>query len=418
MRSEVLSINPDNQSYFRQNIILLFILWPFIGFISAIANYKYKESRSIVYLFLVYYGLTFVLGNIGADAEEYVRRMRNYSELPFSDFFEIVGGLYSSTSVDIVEPLISFLVSRFTSHHNLLFGAYAALFAYFYLKSINLLHNRFVQNPGWNSLIFMAFFVFILPVTSINGFRMWTATWVFFYGAYYVVLFRDPKYFLFTFGASLVHFSFLSINAILLIYYIAGNRNLIYAFLAIISFILPQLLGPLFQLISLRLGGTLHSRYEMYSNEDYVAGRQESFEQSVWFVRLGNEMVYYYLIFALVVILVLTRNSQKERYEINLGSFLLFLISFVNFGKAIPSFGGRFQVAFTLFATLYVFLYFVKQNGNKINPLTWIGIFPLFLYAALQFRNASDTINAWIMAPGLGMPLFVPGISLADFLFN
>ena len=119
---------------------LLFLIWPFIAFITALTNYNTKEAKKVVYLFLVYYGLTFVVGNVGNDAERYAILLRQNAELPFSDFFNIIGGLYGSdTTVDVVQPLISFIVSRFTNHHSILFAAYAALFGFFYLKSINVL---------------------------------------------------------------------------------------------------------------------------------------------------------------------------------------------------------------------------------------------------------------------------------------
>src|SRR5690606_5926755 len=101
--------------------------------------------------------------------------------LPFGDFFKIIGGLNSDTSIDIIDPLISFLVSRVTIQHGLLFAVYAAIFGFFYLKSCNLLYSRYRENPGWNALVHMIFFAAILPITAINGFRMWTAVWIFFY---------------------------------------------------------------------------------------------------------------------------------------------------------------------------------------------------------------------------------------------
>ncbi len=56
--------------------------------------------------------------------------------------------------------------------------------------------------------------------------------------------------------------------------------------------------------------------------------------------------------------------------------------------------------------------------GNKINIFSLIGLFPILLYSAIEFRKGADTINAWIFTPGLGLPLFVPGLSIADLLFH
>jgi hypothetical protein len=404
---------------FSKYYLFLFLLWPFIAFLVALTNYDQKESRKVVYMFLIYYGLTFVLGNTDADSVRYALYLKSIAELPFSNFFQIVGGLYiTGTTVDIIAPLISFIVSRFTSNHSVLFAVYAAIFGFFYLKSINQLYNRYREKPGWNAMIFMAFFIIILPITTINGFRMWTATWIFFYGAYHVILYRDARYLLIALGSSLVHFSFLSANAVLLIYFFAGNRNFIYIPIALASFVLPQLIAPVFQSISLKLGGSLQNRFETYANEGYVMGAREALEQSKWFMKIGNDLVFYYLLLAIIVIQLKSGNLMKEKAERNIFSFLLLFLSFVNFGKGIPSFGGRFQIIFFLFATLYVFLYFLKLPGNKVNLLTMLGLFPMVLYAAITFRLGFDSISAWILTPGLGLPLLVPALSISDFLFH
>ena len=215
-----------------------------MAFIVALMNYSQKEARKVVYFFLVYYGLSFVNNNEFVDAFRYGLRLKANAELSFTHFFNIVGGLYSDTTVDIIEPLVSFIVSRVTSHTGLYFGIWAALCGFFYLKTINLLYNKFQEGHGWNPLIYMAFFIFILPITAISGVRMPTAIWIFFYGALHVILYRDYKFLFLTLSATLVHWSLVTANAILIIYVLAGNRNIVYFPLALVSIVLPALLGP------------------------------------------------------------------------------------------------------------------------------------------------------------------------------
>jgi hypothetical protein len=402
-----------------RHYLILFILWPFLAFISALTNYSQKDAKNVVYFYFIYFGLTyFITNSYYVDAAGYALDLKANAALPFSDFFTIVGGLYSSnTSVDFIEPMISFIISRFTENYRVLFGVYAALFGFFYLKSIDLLHNSFVERNGWNTAIHLAFFTVILPITAINGFRMWTAAWIFFYGAYHVILNRDARYLLLTFASVFVHWSFLSANIILLIYFFVGNRNYIYLPLTIISFIIPGLIAPLFNSVSVRLGGAMQNRYESYSSVEYILQRQQSMEQASWFLRLGNNLVFYYLLLAIIVIQLRYKNSMNEKAEKNLFSFLLLFLAFINFGKEIPSFGGRFQIIFFLFATLYIFMYFVKQPQKNISILTFIGLFPMILYTAVVFRQGSENINAWILYPIFGLPWLVPGLSIVDLLF-
>jgi hypothetical protein len=398
--------------------LILFLFWPLLAFITALASYSKKESRTVVYLFLIYFGLTFVVGSAGNDAERYALMLRNNAQMPFSAFFSIVGGLYSDTTVDVVEPLISFIVSRFTSYAGILFAVYAAIFSFFYLKSVDLLFPKYQDNKGWNSSVFFIFFILVLPITAINGFRMWTAAWIFFYGAYHVVLNRDIKFLAVALSASLVHFSFISANIILIIYFFAGNRNMIYIPITLLSFVLPRILAPVFQMISIRFGGGLQARYETYSNEGYVISQQEMYKQAAWFLNLSNELIFYYLIFAIIIVKIRYGNLMRGKVESNLFSFLLLLLAFVNFGKAIPSLGERFLIVFLLFATLYMFLFSIKLSIKGLNLITIIGLFPMLLHIAVAFRQGAECINAWLFTPLLGLPLFVPNISLFDFLFS
>jgi hypothetical protein len=406
----------SNSKYY----FLLFIIWPFGAFLLALTDFKHQVARNVIYFFLVYYGATIAIDpNSYMDAVRYGLKLQANSKLPFSHLYEIIGSFYKTDdTMDIVEQLLSFLLSRITSDQRVLFAAFAAIFGFFYLKSINLLHKEYLKRPSWNALIFLAFFSLLLTVTSINGFRMWTAAWVFIYGAYHVVLKRDTRYFIVALSAILVHWSFVSLNFILVIYYFVGNRDKIYIPLAIASFIIPHLIAPLLAFISLQLGGGFQSRYDMYSDEEYVLGRQEAFEQTAWFMRFGTEIVLYYLVSAIAFIKFKYSHLMQGNSERNLFSFNLLLLTFVNFGKIVPSLGSRFQLLFFLFATMYVFLFFTKYQVKKVSLITLIGLFPMLLNTAIVFRQGSDTINAWLFTPGLGVPLLVPPLSLANLLFN
>jgi len=397
--------------------VLLFILWPFLAFITALLNYEHKDARKVVYIFLIYYGLTFVIGDLGVDAERYAINLQYTAQQPFSEIWRIIGGLYTDTTVDIVEPLVTFIVSRFTTSHGVLFAVWAAIFGFFYLRSINLLHDQFQQNPNWNSQIFLIFFFMVIPITTISGVRMPLAAWVFFFGAYNAILYRKPLFLLVALSASFVHWSFITANGILLIYYFAGNRNIIYLPLLALSFVRPGLVAPLFQSLAMFSGGEFENRYEDYSSEAYISGIRESYEGASWFLSLSNDLVFWFLIGAIALIIIFGGKHMKSKPDRNLFSFLLLFLAFVNFGKVIPTFGGRFQLLFLMFASVYVFRYFLHMPSKKLNFITWAGLFPMALYIAVIMRVGMISINVWLFSPGLGVPLFAPAMALSDLLF-
>lgn len=397
--------------------LILFLLWPFLAFLTALVNYSQKEARRVVYFFLIYYGLSFVIGELGVDAERYAEGLVDWARYPMSEFWSIFEGIYTSASIDLVEPLVTFIISRFTTSHGVLFGVWAAIFGFFYLKSINLLHDDFQKNPNWNTQIFLIFFIMIIPITAVSGVRMTIAAWIFFYGAYHAVLYRKFWYLLLALSASLMHWSFLTANAILLIYYFAGNRNIIYAPLLILSFVSPQIVAPVFRSLALFSGGEILNRYEGYSSEAYIEGIEESLQGSSWFLELSNNLAFYYLLLAILLIQIFNRKLLQDKADKNLFSFLLLFLAFVNFGMVIPTFGGRFQLVFFLFATVYIFRFFVKLPGSSFNIITWAGLFPIALYSAVVLRVGLESINAFLFSPVFGVPLLAPAVSVAELLF-
>ena len=400
-----------------KHYLILFILWPFLSFIVALVNYNNKESRRVVYIFLVYYGLTFVNNNQYIDAYRYILNFKAVALIPASAFMDIFGGLYTDSTVDIIEPLLTFIISRFTSHGGVYFAIWSVIFGFFYLKSVNLLYDRYQDNPNWTALLALTFFILLLPITKVTGIRMPIATWMFFLGAYHVVLYRDLKFLILTLVACLMHWSFLTANVILIVYVLLGNRNLVYIPMVILSFILPSIVAPLFQVIAFRIGGPIQQRFEGYTSEGYNEAIQQSAETASWFMVLGDKLVFYFLLIAILVIQITGKSQMKENSERNLFSFLLLFLTFVNFGQVIPTFGNRFKLVFFLFATLYLFIFFLKDQGKTRNILAWAGLLPMLIYAAINLRMGSETISVWILTPGVGLPLLVPGLSIAEVLF-
>ena len=118
------------------------------------------------------------------------------------------------------------------------------------------------------------------------------------------------------------------------------------------------------------------------------------------------------------LIKIIEINKQKDKFESNMFSFILLFLAFVNFGYGIPSFGGRFRIVFLLFAVAYVLHFLTKIRGALSTLITFIGLIPMTLYVLVELRIGAEVINAWTFLPGFGMPLFVPGLSLAELLFS
>ena len=405
------------ESVSSKNYFVIFIAWPLLAFLIAMFNYTDKNARKVVYFFLIYFGFSFVNKSVYVDAYRYAANFKKTAALPFSDFSVIIGGLYSDSTADIIEPLSRFFLSRFTDNPAVFFAFWVAFMGFFYLKSIGLVYDKYKTNPTWTSRLLLLLFIFIIPITAVSGIRMPTAIFMFFFSSYYIVLYRDKRFIPLAIFSCLIHWSLIIANGVLFIYILAGNRNVIYLPITILSFVLPNLLAPLFKTLASSAGGVFQSRYKGYSHEGYIASIQDSYQGASWFLGLHEDLVLYFLLFSIVYIQVKGRSLMKFEPEKNLFSFLLLFLSFINFADIIPSFGGRFKIVYFLYATLYVLIYTTRVKTTMFNPIKLASIFPIALYCAVQFRLGSEHISAWIIYPVLGLSELVQDLSLSELIF-
>jgi len=181
---------------------------------------------------------------------------------------------------------------------------------------------------------------------------------------------------------------------------------------------MPELLGPIITKYAPLLGEGIQSSLAGYSSVDYISSSNEVREHSSWFMRISTDLVLYYLGASVIIVRLLWRRMERQSIEKNLFSFILLFFAFVNFAKIIPTFGNRFQLVFFLFATVYLFVYYVRIPEKKINLLAWIGLIPMVLYTAIIFRQGALSTSVWLISPGLGAPLIATDFSFYDLLFN
>ena len=119
---------------YRIELFLVFLFWPLLAFILALRYYHLREAKIIVYLFFVFFGAMFYLGNSDIDSFGLFQEFQLIASRPFDEFWTIISGLYSETNLDIAQPFILFSVSRLGNNQSLIFGVLAAVFGWFYLR--------------------------------------------------------------------------------------------------------------------------------------------------------------------------------------------------------------------------------------------------------------------------------------------
>lgn len=348
------------------------------------------------------------------DGQRYANHLHEIYQIPTQNITQIFEGLFSAQGeLDILQPIITFAVSRFTSFTGILFAVFAIVFGIFQLRSIHMLYEDSKGKMNKNVIILLCFMPLMLPIFSINGFRMWTAAWIFFYGAYNYTYRGKKMYAWVCLSSILVHFSFITLNLVFLAYMLGGNRKWTYTALAIISFTLSE-----FPLASVEgyienFGSGITRKFTSYTNTKYTENITEMKAQAAWFIRWSTPLMRYFLAIAIAFIYVrLKKVKISDRFN-SLWCLTLLVLTYANLVLPVPS-GIRFMSVYYLFAVaLLIIFYSQYYKSRKLDTPIILGLFPMILYVLITFRVGFNTVNLTLFMPtpimaiftGEGMPL-------------
>ena len=392
-------IKRNQIEFLKLNTFLLFF-WPFIAFINSLKRFSSPSSKLVLLLFFCIYGYTYYLSKGStSDAIWYAQSFIDMSGAPYSEFNNILNKYNDEegTTVDLFIPLVNFILSRFTSNYHWLFAVYALFFGYYYVQSIGLLHKIYLCRVDYYSLLLLFLFISTIPIHRINGIRFWLASWVFFYSAYHVVLYRRYQFIILSVLSSFIHFSFLSVNLILVVYIFLGLRNILYYQFLIVSFILPKYIHNNIGYLSEYFHSGISTKFSIYSK--LIDG--ESLPQTniiSILVGYSNDIIHWYLIASVFFVSIKVSRINLSLPHGRLYSFLILFLSCVNFIAEIPS-GERFYIVFYLFAILYLLFIYTSYVGLHLNILLYIGV-PIFLFNFIfEFRLLTESLNLILFLP-------------------
>lgn len=174
--------------------LILFFLNPFLSAIVSLKNIRDGVSHRILYLWFLVFGIGFCAMNEAADSFRYVEEFMMESQYTWGRYLLEVKewATFESNIKDIYTLTVNVLVGKFTSNYHWTYLIYAAVFGFFYIKSLKIFlkHQMVKKEIVFYALLFM--FCYSNPIFNINGVRFWTAAWI---GVYVALnLFVERKY--------------------------------------------------------------------------------------------------------------------------------------------------------------------------------------------------------------------------------
>ena len=286
--------------------LLLFLVFPFIAFLSSVRRIHIKEHFWIVLLFTLFFCYTFIPYFAGSDADKYVERLGSLGEYGFSQYLDDIKGMYDGGGLyqDAYVYTIQFLVSSFTTDiriYRLVFG-----FVYFYtflslLKYLLLNVSQKTKLFNW----FIIGLVFIISFASgINGVRWPTALMVFLFGSYKYISTSKTKFIVIASLSAFIHFIFFFSVFFLLVFlftrrFYNPKRTSV---LVLMAFFLSAFFASGIKSSLSLVGQAVEERsLEYMENESWKERRIEGFQRLNWYVQLQRSVPNLFVLLALLI---------------------------------------------------------------------------------------------------------------------
>lgn len=372
------------------SLILITFLFPFLGFILSLSQWKRPYAMNAFWLACCYMGAVMIYwpdGTIlgqGADAGRYY--LEFIASADSNNTLVSILGSYMKTqdTLDLYKPLMEFFIAKLSTNGHFMFFMYAVVLGFFLSRNLWYILENMPSHNEMYYILWLFVFFFEIPIWKIGGARFATAFHMFLYGIFPYVIEGKKKRLIWCALTVFVHFSFLYISAFVLIYaYIPTKiktRNLFlsiaFVFFIISLFITELNFGGVRDIVSSLSPESYNDRVEGYLNEDVLSRNQEANAARNWYVNMEGQIRKWIVnVFLLFIYFPIRKYLSKKTNVLNMLSFTLLMGGFANI-SSLASGAGRFlHVHIALF--VLVFLYTIPQLPNQLKIQSY------FKYASL-----------------------------------
>jgi len=402
----------------------LFFLNPFSAMLISLKEYMLPYSKNIFWAFCVFYGLTFTIGfeTAGSDINRYIEELQYLNNRYEYSTNDIINYFQASGEVDVLRIFLSYIISRFTDSGTILTTVYAIIFGFFYSRNIWYVFGLLDGKLSLLEKLILFSFILIIPIWLLNGFRMWTAFHIFFYGLLPFIFENKKSKLIFVYLSFFVHFSYIIPIGIVLLYILLGNRLNIYFIVFLVSFFISEINITFFnQYIENYAPRSIVDRSSSYRNEDVIEAEKEASIENTkrWYVK-WHSLALRWALFLSITFLFIFGNPIIKIYPEwrKLFSFVLLFFSFGNILMLIPS-GGRFNKHASFLALIMIVLYLNQYYSDiKFKRLITIlsPVFLLFIIVSVRMGFYFTSITTIIGNPLIAVFNIGETVSLNDLI--
>ncbi|MFN4299822.1 MAG: hypothetical protein ACK4EX_08855 [Thermaurantimonas sp.] len=328
----------------------------------------------------------------GARIISNFKYIAKYESISFFQFFVKEG------FTDIIQPFLLFTVSRFTSDPRILFGILGLIFGYFFSRNVWLASELFKNQLNKNSLLYIFLFSIIIPIWEINGFRMWTAAHVLFYGISRYLFTGNKKYYFFIFLTPFIHFSFIFSVFVFFLFIALKNVSLNFIFTLFILSVIVNEINIEVSKYKDYFPEIYQSKIEGYSNKDWIEDMRIMRGEMRWWAKYHKKLLDLFMVISVIITFFLFKKKPKILDNYSLISFFKFSILFsslTHFFSALPiGDSNRYIIVSNLFLSFSLIIFFGRKIKTIKIPLQLeLSVIFIIFYSLVEFRLGLDRIG-------------------------
>ena len=206
---------------FRKDHIIISFLYPFWGFIAMLISGDVRKYSLPVFMFFLFYGLTFVLADYG-DAHDHFESFVQFESMTWNEFLGIFTDvllLRSNRYSDLYVLSSNFLISRISTSAALYFLFHSFFYGWISLKGLRLFTKGLDVKSNILVHGFFIILVFSATIAKIQYVRFFFAVWVFVVGMYMLIIEKSKKGIAFMLVSIWIHFSLVIPLVFIPVYY-------------------------------------------------------------------------------------------------------------------------------------------------------------------------------------------------------
>ena len=353
-----------------KNKLVLFLFNPFLSAINSLKDIRDGVSHKFLYLWFLVFGIGFCAVNEAADSFRYVEDFLVEHSYSWSQYIAVIKEWFTfdSNVKDIYTVTVNFLVGRFSDNYHWTYLIYAAVFGFFYIKSLRIFlrHETVSNNLVFYALLFI--FCFSNPIFNINGVRFWTASWIGVYVSLKLFIEKDYSKLPLLLLMPLIHDATIIWVFIILIAWLLQKFQTVSivlyiasAFVSATSFL--GLLGDFSYLLPQFMQNQIWSYTESEMAIERMSGKSA---YGAAYADLLNALPGYFQILMTVLLIINRKKINLNKESGKLLTITLTLAAITNFLSSIPSMGRFSSLVIPFLVILWASNYPILKKYNKI----------------------------------------------------